>query len=68
MSSRLSPLETAVAASTHVGTSGGFPVYDDPDTFYTALSEFTQDGANSRFASGIIYETDGTIAVSKKDT
>eukprot|EP00752_Nemacystus_decipiens_P003669 g3381.t1 len=51
--------------STHMGASGGFPVYDDPDTFYTALSAFTQDGDNSRFESEIVYDTDGTIAISR---
>lgn len=58
------PPKTAMADSTHVSASGGFPVYDDPNTFYAALSEFTQDGDNSRFESDIIYEEDGTIAVS----
>lgn len=61
---RLSSPDTAVSVSTHVGASGGFPVYADPNTFYAALSEFSQDGANSRFESEIVYEPDGTIAVS----
>eukprot|EP00903_Cladosiphon_okamuranus_P010290 g9741.t1 len=53
--------------STHVSASGGFPVYDDPNTFYTALSDFTRDGDNSRFDSEIVYEADGTIAISRTE-
>ncbi|CBN79522.1 similar to Patched domain-containing protein 3 [Ectocarpus siliculosus] len=51
--------------STNVGTSGGYPVYEDRDTFYTALAEFTQDGDNSRFLSDFVYKTDGTIEISR---
>ncbi len=40
-------------------------MYEDSATFYTALSEFTQAGDNSRFVSDLIYAADGTIEASK---
>ena len=53
-----------VSCSANVGTSGGYQVYDDPATFYTALSEFTEDGVNARFLSDVIFDDDGTIKAS----
>lgn len=47
-----------------MGTSGGYPVYNDRGTFYTALTEFTADGANARFQSDIVYTDDGEIEAS----
>lgn len=52
------------ARSTNVGTSGGYPVYNDAGTFYTALSDFTEDAANAQFLPDIIFNDDGTIKVS----
>eukprot|EP00904_Undaria_pinnatifida_P008204 jgi/Undpi1/4513/HiC_scaffold_18.g07867.m1 len=46
---------------TDVTTYGGFPVYDDRDTFYPALANFTQDGQNVRFLADIVYNDDGEI-------
>ena len=53
-----------IATSTNVGTSGGYPVYDDRDTFYTALAAFTADEDNVRFVSDIVYNDDGLIEAS----
>lgn len=50
-------------SSANVGTSGGFPVYDDAATFYTALSDFTAEGVNARFLTDIVFNDDGTIKV-----
>lgn len=47
--------------SANVGTREGFQVYEDRDTFYTALQAFTQDGENIRFLSNIFYDGDGKI-------
>lgn len=49
---------------TDVTTYGGFPVYDDRDTFYPALHNFTQDGQNVRFLADIVYNDDGEIEAS----
>lgn len=38
-------------------------MYADRDTFYEALGEFTEDGANRRFQSDIMYAADDTIEV-----
>eukprot|EP00903_Cladosiphon_okamuranus_P015713 g14505.t1 len=57
----------STAYSANVGTSGGYPVYDDPATFYTALSEFTEDGENARFLSDLVFNDDGTILISQTD-
>ncbi|CAM9459401.1 unnamed protein product [Scytosiphon promiscuus] len=53
--------------SANVGTSGGFSVYDDPATFYTALSEFTAEEVNARFLTDVIFDDDGTIKISRTD-
>ena len=46
-----------------MGTLGDYYVYEDRDTFYTALANFTADGDNGRFVSDIIYNDDGQIQV-----
>lgn len=51
------------SSSSNVGTSGGYSVYTDRDTFYTALAEFTKDGDNADFQSDIVYNDDGEIEV-----
>ena len=51
--------------SANVGTSGGYPVYEDRDTFYTALAEFTVDGDNERFQSDLAYNADGETEARK---
>lgn len=56
-----------VATSTNVGTSGGYPVYVDRDTFYTALAAFTADEDNVRFLSDIVYNDDGRIEASSSE-
>eukprot|EP00752_Nemacystus_decipiens_P004731 g4312.t1 len=55
--------ENSTDYSANVGTSGGYQVYDDPATFYTALSEFTEDGVNARFLADVIFDDDGTIKI-----
>lgn len=57
-----------VFASANVGTSGGYPVYEDRDTFYTALAAFTDDEDNVRFVSNIVYDDDGQIEASASRT
>lgn len=52
--------------SANVVTSGGYPVYGDRDTFYAALSEFTQDGENVRFESDFVYGSDGRHIEARK--
>ncbi len=49
-----------------MGTSGGYPVYEDSATFYTAVSEFVQDGENAWFQSDVVFKDDGTIEASHK--
>eukprot|EP00904_Undaria_pinnatifida_P008217 jgi/Undpi1/4525/HiC_scaffold_18.g07879.m1 len=49
----------------NVGTLGDYYVYEDRDTFYTALANFTADGENGRFVSDIIYNDDGRIQISR---
>ena len=39
-----------------MGISGGYSVYKDPDTFYTALADFLGDDSNARFESDVVYE------------
>lgn len=39
-------------------------MYEDRATFYTALSEFVEDGENARFLSDVVFNEDGTILVS----
>lgn len=53
--------------SANVGTSGGYPVYEDRDTFYTALTAFTDDADNVRFVSNIVYDDDGEIEISRSE-
>lgn len=53
--------------SANVGTSGGHAVYDDRDTFYPALAEFTEEGDNVRFLSDIVYADDGEIEISRTE-
>ena len=38
-------------------------MYDDRATFYMALSEFVEDGENTRFQSDLVFNDDGTILV-----
>eukprot|EP00903_Cladosiphon_okamuranus_P022061 g20288.t1 len=59
--------ETSTEYSANVGASGGYPVYDDQATFYTALSEFTEDGENARFLSDLVFNDDGTILISRTE-
>lgn len=49
--------------SANIGSSGAYPVYEDPDTFYTALNDFLDDSSNARFESEIIFDDDGLIKV-----
>ncbi|CAM9122089.1 unnamed protein product, partial [Laminaria digitata] len=51
--------------SANVSTSGGYPVYDDRDTFYAALAKFTADEDNHRFLSDIEYNDEREIAISR---
>ncbi|CAM9359742.1 unnamed protein product, partial [Ectocarpus fasciculatus] len=53
--------------STNVGTSGGFPVYDDRDTFYTALSAFLGDEDNARFLADVVFDDEGLIKISRSE-
>ena len=62
-STRCPPQYALHARSANVGSSGGYPVYEDRDTFYTALSEFIQDGENARFQSDLVFKDDETIEV-----
>ncbi|CAM9475163.1 unnamed protein product [Discosporangium mesarthrocarpum] len=47
--------------SANVDMLGGYPVYTDAASFYTALSEFEVDRQNLRFANDIAREEDSTI-------
>lgn len=49
--------------SANVGTSGGYPVYQDRATFYEALSVFTAEEANSRFLRDIVYSTEDSSVI-----
>ncbi|CAM9765761.1 unnamed protein product, partial [Scytosiphon promiscuus] len=51
--------------SSNVGAFEDYPVYDDRNTFYPAMAEFTQDGDNARFGSEFVYKADGTIEISR---
>ncbi|CAM9260832.1 unnamed protein product [Ectocarpus sp. 13 AM-2016] len=53
--------------SANVGTSGGYPVYDDRDTFYTALSAFLADEDNARFLTDVIFDDEGLIKISRSE-
>lgn len=47
--------------SANVGTSSGHSVYEDRDTFYTALTAFLEEEDNTRFVSDIVYNDNGEI-------
>ena len=49
--------------SSNVRASRGYLVYKQPDTFYTALADFLDDGSNAIFESDIIYDDDDLIKV-----
>lgn len=38
-------------------------MYTDRDTFYTALTTFTEDGDNARFLGDLVFTEAGTIEV-----
>ncbi|CAM9128130.1 unnamed protein product [Ectocarpus sp. 8 AP-2014] len=59
--------ESSDTYSANVGTSGGYVVYEDRATFYTALSAFAEDGANARFLEDVVFNDDGTIKISRSD-
>ncbi|CBJ26537.1 conserved unknown protein [Ectocarpus siliculosus] len=59
--------EANTTYSANVGTSGGYPVYDDRDTFYTALSAFLADEDNARFLTDVIFDDDGLIKISRSE-
>ncbi|CAM9506157.1 unnamed protein product [Ectocarpus sp. 12 AP-2014] len=59
--------EANITYSANVGTSGGYPVYDDRDTFYTALSAFLEDEDNARFVPDVIFDDEGLIKISRSD-
>ena len=48
-----------------VSTSGSFLVYEQPDTFYTALADFLDDDKYALFKSSIIHDDGGLIKVRK---
>lgn len=49
--------------SASVSVSGGYPVYDDPNTFYVALMDFFDDDSGVRFESELVYNDYGLIKV-----
>ncbi|CAM9737467.1 unnamed protein product [Ectocarpus sp. 13 AM-2016] len=53
--------------SANVGTSAGYPVYDDRDTFYTALSAFLEDEDNARFLADVVFDDEGLIKKSRSE-
>ncbi|CAM9869255.1 unnamed protein product, partial [Ectocarpus sp. 12 AP-2014] len=59
--------ESSDTYSANVGSSGGYAVYEDRATFYTALFAFTEDGANARFLEDVTFNDDGTIKISRSD-
>ncbi|CBJ26527.1 conserved unknown protein [Ectocarpus siliculosus] len=59
--------EANTTYSANVGTSGGYPVYDDRDTFYTALSAFLEDEDNARFLEDVVFDDDGLIKISRSE-
>ncbi|CAM9459613.1 unnamed protein product, partial [Scytosiphon promiscuus] len=59
--------ENSTDYSANVGMSDGYPVYDDPDTFYTALSEFMEEDDSATYLSDVIFNDEGTIEISRTD-
>ena len=55
---------SSAVISLHANTFQDYPVYDDRETFYTALTAFMEDGENARFLSDIRYDDNGVIVVS----
>ncbi|CAM9472679.1 unnamed protein product, partial [Ascophyllum nodosum] len=51
--------------SADVTTSGGYDVYDDPNTFYAAVAEFIEEEDNERFQDDIVFKSDGSIEISR---
>ncbi|CAM9472608.1 unnamed protein product [Ascophyllum nodosum] len=51
--------------SDNVTTSGGYDVYNDPNTFYAAVAEFIEEEDNERFQDNIIFKSDGSIEISR---
>ncbi|CAM9391119.1 unnamed protein product [Ectocarpus sp. 12 AP-2014] len=59
--------EANTTYSANVGSSGGYQVYDDRDTFYTALSAFLADEDNARFLTDVIFDDEGLIKISRSE-
>ncbi|CAM9850692.1 unnamed protein product, partial [Ectocarpus sp. 12 AP-2014] len=59
--------EANTTYSANVGTSGGYPVYDDRDTFYTALSAFLADEDNARFLEDVVFDDEGLIKICRSE-
>ncbi|CAM9359667.1 unnamed protein product, partial [Ectocarpus fasciculatus] len=59
--------EANTTYSANVGTSGGYPVYDDRNSFYTALSAFLEDEDNARFLTEVIFDDEGLIKISRSE-
>ncbi|CAN0345752.1 unnamed protein product, partial [Ectocarpus sp. 8 AP-2014] len=59
--------EANTTYSANIGTSGGYPVYDDRDTFYTALSVFLADEDNARFLADVVFDDKGIIKISRSE-
>ncbi|CBJ26534.1 conserved unknown protein [Ectocarpus siliculosus] len=59
--------EVNTTYSANIGTSGGYPVYDDRDTFYTALSAFLADEDNARFLADVVFDDEGIIKISRSE-
>ncbi|CAN0008284.1 unnamed protein product [Ectocarpus sp. 12 AP-2014] len=59
--------EANTTYSANVGTSGSYPVYDDRDTFYTALSAFLEDEDNARFLADVVFDDEGLIKISRSE-
>ncbi|CAN0269125.1 unnamed protein product, partial [Ascophyllum nodosum] len=51
--------------SINLGTSGGYQVYEDRDTFYPAVGDFLEDGDNQRFQDDIVFKSDGSVEISR---
>ncbi|CAM9835466.1 unnamed protein product [Ectocarpus sp. 12 AP-2014] len=59
--------EANTTYSANVATSGGYPVYDDRDTFYTALSAFLEDEDNGRFLEDVVFDDEGLIKICRSE-